>query len=205
MSEFLLQTEKLPRRSQRVALRILGWAGWKVRFAPLPGPRGVMIVYPHTSNWDFPIGVLAKWAVGVPIRWLAKDSLFTGIGGFFFGRLFRYWGGEPIERKAATGAIDRIAEHMRSADHFWLALTPEGTRGYRPYWRSGFYHIALAAQVPIAIAYIDYATRVLGVVDHFIPTGDVERDMDFIRNAFAGKQGYRQEWAGAITLQPPEK
>jgi len=174
MSDHLLYPEKLPRRSQRWALRLLAIIGWQVHFAPLPGPRGVIIVYPHTSNWDFPIGVMAKL------------------------------GGEPIERHASTGAIERIAQHMRDADWFWLALAPEGTRNYRANWRTGFYHIAMAAKVPLAIAYIDYATRVVGVVDHLDLSGDIDGDMERIRTAYAGRQGLRPDMAAPITLTPPK-
>lgn len=204
MSDYLLRPTELPRFSQRLALRVLNSIGWNVRATPFPGPRGVLIVYPHTSNWDFIIGVLAKWAVGMPIRWVAKDTLFTGVCGFFLGWLFRYWGGSPIERGAATGAIERIAEQMRGADQYWLGITPEGTRGYKPYWRSGFYHIAMAAQVPIIVCYLDFRTRIVGVVDHLVPTGDVEHDLAFIRKVYAGKEGYRPEFAGAIALPPPK-
>lgn len=204
MSDFLLLPEKLPRRTQRWSLRLLAAFGWHVHFAPLPGPRGVIVVYPHTSNWDFPIGVLAKWAVGVPIRWLGKEALFTGLCGMVFGRLFRLLGGEPIERHASTGAIDRLGQHIRDSDWYWLALAPEGTRNYRPNWRSGFYHIAMAARVPLAIAYIDYATRVVGVVDHLELSGDIEQDMERIRAAYAGRRGLRPELAAPITLAPPK-
>lgn len=204
MSDYLLVPEKLPRRSQRCALRLLAILGWHVHFAPLPGPRGVVIVYPHTSNWDFPIGILAKWAVGVPIHWLGKEALFSGLCGFLLGPLFRRMGGEPIERHASTGAIERLGQHIREADWYWLALAPEGTRNYRPHWRSGFYHIAMAAGVPLAIAYIDYATRVIGVVDHIDLTGDIEHDMERIRAAYAGRTGLRPELAAPIKLAPPK-
>lgn len=204
MPDYLLYPEKLPHLSQRLALRLLALFGWHVQFAPLPGPRGVVIVYPHTSNWDFPIGILAKWAVGVPIRWLGKEALFSGTCGLLFGRLFRHLGGEPIERRASTGAIERLGQHIRDSDWYWLALAPEGTRNYRPYWRSGFYHIAMAAKVPLAIAYIDYATRTVGVVDHVDLTGDIEFDMERIRAAYAGHQGLRPEMAAPITLAPPK-
>lgn len=201
MLSHLLIPRALPRLSQRIATRILSWFGWQVQFAPMPGPRGVMVVYPHTSNWDFIVGVLAKWAVGVPIRWLGKEALFSGAFGFCFGRLLRYLGGEPVERQASTGAIERLAQRMRGQENFWLALAPEGTRDYRPYWRSGFYHIALAAKVPVAIAFIDYATHRIGVLDHVDLCGDVEVDLAHIRAAYAGRQGLHPELAAPIRLQ----
>jgi 1-acyl-sn-glycerol-3-phosphate acyltransferase len=201
MSEHLLTADNLPSRLQRCAIRILGWFGWRLHFAPLPGPRGVIIFYPHTSNWDFPIGMLARIAIGVPIRWLGKEALFSGLCGLLFGRLMRRLGGEPIERQASTGAIERLGQRIRHADWFWLALAPEGTRNYRDSWRSGFYHIAKAAEVPLAMAFIDYPTRTIGVTEYMQLSGNVERDLEQIRAVYAGCRGYRAAMAAPIILQ----
>ena len=81
MSDYLQRPESLPTLRQRTALRVLGLFGWKVYFKPLPDPHGIAVVYPHTSNWDFPIGLIAKWALDTPFSWLAKDSLFRGAMG----------------------------------------------------------------------------------------------------------------------------
>ncbi len=197
----LLIPGALARRSQRIAARLLGLIGWHVHFAPLPGPCGVIVVYPHTSNWDFIVGMLAKVAVGVRIRWLGKEALFSGVFGFFFGRLMRRWGGEPVVRSMSTGAIERLAQRMHAADWFWLAITPEGTRSYRPYWRSGFYHIALAADVPVALAFIDYEHKAIGVVEHIRLSGEVDADMARIRDAYADCRGLRPEWAAPVVLR----
>jgi len=134
----LVRPEALPTWRQRTALRLLNAIGWQFHFKPLPGPHGIAVVYPHTSNWDFPVGLLAKWAVGLHFRWLAKDTLFRGP----MGPLMRYWGGVAVDRSAPQGAILRLAQTMRASDWFWLANTPEGTRSYRPHWKSGFYRIA---------------------------------------------------------------
>lgn len=198
----LLVPSALPRLSQRVAARLLGLFGWHVHFAPLPGPCGVFVVYPHTSNWDFVVGMFAKIAVGVKIRWLGKEALFSGpFFGFWFGSLMRRMGGEPVVRSSSTGAIERLAQRMHAADSYWLAITPEGTRSYRPYWRSGFYHIALAAKVPVAIAFIDYAHKQIGFVDHIRLTGEVEADMARIREAYADCRGLHHELAAPIVFK----
>lgn len=193
----------LPRLSQRIGARVLGLIGWHVHFAPLPGPCGVFVVYPHTSNWDFVVGMFAKLAVGVPIRWLGKEALFSGVFGFLFGRLMRRFGGEPVVRSTSTGAIERLAERMHAADQFWLAITPEGTRSYKPYWRSGFYHIALVANVPVGLAFIDYAHKEIGVVEHIRLTGDVEADLARIRQSYADCGGLYPELAAPITFKAP--
>jgi hypothetical protein len=136
MTDHTLTARSVSTPLQRFAIRALGCVGWRVSFAPLPGPRGIIIVYPHTSNWDFPIGLLAKWATGLRVRWLGKEALFRGLCGATLGPLFRACGGEPIERGANTGAIERLAQRIKAADEFWLALAPEGTRKYRDTWRS---------------------------------------------------------------------
>jgi 1-acyl-sn-glycerol-3-phosphate acyltransferase len=198
MNDHLLTPQKLPTIWQRCALRALMLLGWRLYFAPLPGPRGVIIVYPHTSNWDFFIGVLGKWAVGLPFHWLGKEALFQGVAGTLIGPLLRALGGEPIERRASTGAIERLAKRIQAADWYWLALTPEGTRSFRDKWRSGFYHIALAAQVPLVAATFDYASKTIRVETVIALTGDKEADRAAIAAAYAGKQGYKPENAGTI-------
>ena len=201
LQQDFLQPGDLPTWRRRSALRVLQLFGWRVRFRPLPGPRGIVVVYPHTSNWDFPIGLFAKWALDLPFRWLAKDSLFRGP----LGKVMRYLGGEPVDRSTTSGTIERQAQRMLAADWYWLAITPEATRSYRPNWRSGFYHLALAAQVPLLLVYIDYPSKVLGVVDHLYLTGDRDADMAAIAAVYAGHQGLHPEDAAPIVLseKPP--
>ncbi|MDL2355514.1 MAG: 1-acyl-sn-glycerol-3-phosphate acyltransferase [Pseudomonadota bacterium] len=193
-----LRPAALPTLAQRTSLRILHLFGWRVRFKPLPGPHGVAVVYPHTSNWDFFVGLLAKWAVGLPFRWLGKEALFKGP----MGVMMRRWGGMPVERGAATGATERLADTMRAADWCWIALAPEGTRSYRPYWRSGFYHLALAARVPLLIVYIDYPNKLLSVVDTLDLSGDQQRDMAAIAAVYQGHHGLHPELEAPIVLAP---
>lgn len=98
MADHYLTTRTVSTPLQRFAVRALALFGWRVNFAPLPGPRGVLIVYPHTSNWDFIIGLLAKWATGVQVHWLGKEALFRGVCGKVLGPFFRACGGEQIGR-----------------------------------------------------------------------------------------------------------
>lgn len=203
MSDYVLQPASLPTRGQRTALRLLQLFGWRMRFKPLPGPHGVAVVYPHTSNWDFVIGLLGKWTLGLPFRWLGKESLFKGLTGKTLGRMMRSWGGVPVERGQSTGATARLAATMQAEPWFWLALAPEGTRSYRPNWRSGFYHLAVAAKVPLLIVYIDYPNKELGVVDCIDLTGDPSIDMAAVAKAYKGHEGLHPELAAPITLAPP--
>ena len=203
MSTDELQPAALPALGQRLSLRVLRMLGWRVLFKPLPGPHGVVVVYPHTSNWDFVIGLLGKWSVGLPFRWLGKESLFNGMTGKTLGVLLRRWHGIAVERRAATGATTRLAQNMLASDWCWIALAPEGTRSYRPNWRSGFYHLALAAKVPLLMVYMDYPNKTLGVVDTMMLTGDVEQDMAAIAAVFKGHHGLNPNAEAPIVLAPP--
>ncbi|MEV4781913.1 1-acyl-sn-glycerol-3-phosphate acyltransferase [Burkholderia sp. LMU1-1-1.1] len=196
MSDFELKPAALPTLAQRLSLRALNLVGWRVLYRPLPGPRGIMLIYPHTSNWDFPIGLLCKWALNLPFRWLAKDSLFKSP----LGKWFRAMGGEPVERGTPSGTIKTQAARMNAADWYWVGITPEGTRAYRPYWKSGFYHLALEAKVPLVLVYFDYPSKTLGLVDHVFLTGNQETDLAAIRAGFAGHQGLYPENAAPIVL-----
>jgi 1-acyl-sn-glycerol-3-phosphate acyltransferase len=189
----------------RFAIRALALFGWRISFADLPGPHGVIIVYPHTSNWDFIVGLLAKWAMGIQLKWLGKESLFRGVGGKLLGPFFRACGGEPIERGVSAGAIQRLATRIKAADYYWLALAPEGTRKYRDTWRSGFYHIALTAGVPLGVACIDYRTRQVRLVHYLTLSGDVDADLSSIREIYQGCRGLNPECASPINLAVKEQ
>jgi len=198
MSDYALRAAALPALRQRLALRLLQLFGWKMRYKPLPGPHGVAIVYPHTSNWDFVVGLLGKWALGLPFRWLGKESLFRGP----LARLMRSWGGVPVERSSSTGATERLAARMRESDWFWLALAPEGTRSYTPHLRSGFYHLAVMAKVPLVIVYLDYPNKELGIVDTIHLTGQPEIDLPAIAAAYHGHHGMHRALEAPICLAP---
>jgi 1-acyl-sn-glycerol-3-phosphate acyltransferase len=190
-------------RLARAALRLLGW---RLHFDGLPARQGVVIVYPHTSNWDFLIGLLAKWAIGFPLSFWGKDSLFKVP---LFGRWMRWVGGVPVDRSSPRGIVGDMVERMaaaRAADEFfWLALAPEGTRGYRDHWRSGFYQVALRAEVPLGLAYFDYVDRVVGVERFIRLSGDSAADMAAIVAHLGHRRGLRPELAAPIRLPPQNK
>ena len=185
----------------RLSRWLLARCGWQVVFDDLPGPKGILIVYPHTSNWDFVIGLLAKWSIGVPLRWVGKETLFRGLTGATLGRLLRLWGGRPVDRQQASGAVEQLAALMRSEPWFWLALSPEGTRRHQDHLRSGFYHLALALSVPVGLAYIDFARRRVGVEQFVTMTGDVQRDLALLRGHYADKRGRYPQRASTIAFR----
>jgi 1-acyl-sn-glycerol-3-phosphate acyltransferase len=184
-----------------IARALLAGVGWRVRFDGLPGPKGIAIVYPHTSNWDFLLGLLAKWSLGLPIRWIGKESLFRGLTGATLGRFMRLCGGRPVDRHHASGTVGQLATLMASEPWFWLGLAPEGTRAHTDHWRSGFYHLALQLELPVALAYIDYARREIGVTRFVRMSGDVERDLAGLRAFYADKVGRFPENASRIAFK----
>jgi 1-acyl-sn-glycerol-3-phosphate acyltransferase len=183
---------------------LLAAFGWRVDFDGLPAPKGILIVYPHTSNWDFVLGLLAKWSIGLPLRWVGKESLFRGLTGATLGRLMRLWGGRPVDRRHASGAVRQLAALMRSEPWFWLALSPEGTRKHQDHLRSGFYHLALEMQVPVGLAYIDFARRRIGVRKFVTLSGDEARDLALLEDYYADKTGRFPQRASTIAFRRAE-
>lgn len=187
----------------RFAYRILRWFGWRVAFdGHLPAPRGVIIAYPHTSNWDFPVGLLAIWTLNLPIRWIGKETLFMGWFGRMVGPILRRWGGRPVIRQMSTGAVEQLANTMLAEPDFWLALSPEGTRRRLPHWRSGFYHLARRAGVPVGLAYFDFPARTVGISGFVNLTGDAVHDMQEIARAYVGRHGRHPGQESPIALDP---
>lgn len=180
-------TEPTARRSllQRICVGLLRLFGWRCVTAPLPGPKGVIIVYPHTSNWDFILGVLYRFGTGLQANWMGKDSLFR----WPLRRLFLRMGGVPVNRRAATGFIGAAVQKYADSDWLWLALAPEGTRSHTDHLKSGFYQIALGAGVPCGLGYIDYGTRTLGIADFVTFSGDPAADLETLRAFYADKRG----------------
>jgi 1-acyl-sn-glycerol-3-phosphate acyltransferase len=188
--------EGRPTFPQRCARLLLRSFGWRSVFASLPSPKGIIVLYPHTSNWDFIIGVLYKIGAGLPARWMGKDTLFR----WPFRRLLLRIGGIPVNRRERSGLVDAMLAEFARNERMWLAVTPEGTRSRTDHWKSGFYRIALAAGLPIGLGYIDYATRTVGVDTYLNLTGDPTQDFARIRAFYAGKQGRRPENTGEIRL-----
>lgn len=171
-------------------------------FDGLPGRQGVLIVYPHTSNWDFVVGILAKWSIGIPVVFWGKASLFRIP---LFGRWLRWLGGMPVDRSTPQGAVATMVERLRQArarDEFmWLALAPEGTRRRSDSLRSGFYGVAVQAGVPLGLAYLDFARREVGLAHFLRLCGEPSADMAAIAARLGHHRGRRSEWAAPIRLK----
>lgn len=174
----------------RLAGAILRLAGWKLDFAGFPALQGVVVVYPHTSNWDAVVMFLAKSACGVKVQFWGKDTLFRIP---IFGAWLRWFGGMPVKRTNREGVVQQalalFAQRKAAGQYFWLGLAPEGTRKYLPGWRSGFYHTALSAQVPLCLLRLDYSKREISIRHFMRLTGDVRADMAHIASVYQGAQG----------------
>lgn len=181
--------------------RVLRLGRWRTVGEVPPLPKLVIIGAQHTSNWDFPVGMLAARALGVKIRFLGKHTLFRRPFGWFF----RMLGGIPVDRSRPGGIIAQMVEAFASADRLVLALAPEGTRSQRPYWKSGFYEIAHAAQVPILLVALDGDRREIRVGPTMEATGDVSADMDRIRAFYASVRGIKPERAGRVRLKAEDE
>jgi 1-acyl-sn-glycerol-3-phosphate acyltransferase len=176
---------------------VLKMFGWRVVSTPPPAPKGVVIIYPHTSNWDFILGVLARSVLGLRMHWVGKHSLFS----WPFETIMRALGGVPVDRRSAHGLVEQLQKEFERYEQFFLTITPEATRSRTDHWKSGFYHIARALDVPLGMACIDYGKREVNLTRWYTLTGDVEHDLTQIRAAYAGCRGKRPELAGEIRFR----
>jgi len=171
--------------------------GWRAEGSLDDLPKCVLVVAPHTSNWDFPVMLALAIALRIKATWMGKHTLFRPP----FGWLMRWLGGLPIDRGARHNVVEQAVESFRTRDRLVLAVLPEGTRKRTPYWKSGFYHIAMGAKVPIALGYADYRRKVGGIGRVIVPSGDVDADMTLIREFYSGMTGKRPEQFGEIRLK----
>jgi 1-acyl-sn-glycerol-3-phosphate acyltransferase len=207
MNDFAHQTPiHFPLTARPWAAWVLKAMGWQLESEGFPGPCGVAIVYPHTSNWDFVIMILAKWAIGVPARFMAKDSLFKIP---LMGRWLRYVGGLAIDRQSPHGVVTQVVQtfqaHQRAGEPLWLGITPEGTRSLVPSWRSGFYQIALEAQLPLGLVELDYAQKRVTFTSFLRLTGDLAHDIERVQSVYGRVQGKYPDRAAPIVWQVKER
>ena len=181
----------------RFARWLLSVTGWRLVGEAPPGDKYVVILYPHTSNWDFPLSILSAWGLNVPVAFLAKDSLFKPpIGG-----IMRALGGIPVRRAANENLVAQVTRLVAERPKVALSLAPEGTRKKTDHWKSGFYHIALESKLPVVLGFIDGATRTLGFGPRIELTGDKARDLETFRAFYADKRGLNPDQAGTITFR----
>lgn len=185
--------------SQKFWYQILRLFGWSM-FGELPDlPKYVAIFAPHTSNWDVILLLVASRAVDLPFpHWIGKHTLFWGPMGWLWRRL----GGMPLNRGASRDFVLQIVAEFQRRDRMILGISPEGTRRHTDYWRSGFYHIAHGAGVPVVMVSADYARKVGRMAKPLWLTGHVEADMAQIAAFYAGVKGLHPQNQGPVRLRP---
>lgn len=169
------------------SLVYLRLAGWKVQGAlPAQAHKSVFIAAPHTSNWDLPYTLMVAFALRLNIHWMGKASIFR----FPFGGLMRWLGGIAVDRSQSNNLVAACAQAITSSGTaIQLVIPPEGTRAKTRYWKIGFYHIAVAAKVPIVMAYMDYRRKISGLGPLLRPSGNLEADMVTIKAFYEPFQG----------------
>ncbi len=163
---------------------------WKaVDEAPPDIDKAVLLVAPHTSNWDFPIGRLYAWIAKIPIRFLIKKELYFWPLGPILDKL----GGVPVDRKKSRNTVDVVADLFDEYNRIYIAVTPEGTRKLSKDWKKGFYFIAHKANVPILLSFIDYNHRIVGMGKPLKTSGDIDADMGKIMDFYRDKNAKHPE------------
>jgi 1-acyl-sn-glycerol-3-phosphate acyltransferase len=171
--------------------------GWKTEGGVPQPPRCVVIAAPHTSNWDAFIMITAAYIFRVKIAWFVKQEVFF----FPLGVIVRFFGGIPIDRSKRTNMVGQAIEQLSTSDHLIVAVPPEGTRKHSPHWKTGFYHIAHGAGVPIVLGYIDYGRKVAGLGPAFVTTGDIEADFEVFRDFYAKVTPRFPEHRGTVAVR----
>jgi 1-acyl-sn-glycerol-3-phosphate acyltransferase len=170
-----------------LALLAMRLFGWKFTGEDFPTERKfVLIVAPHTSNWDFPVGVMAMYAIGLRGTFLGKDSLFKGP----LGPLMRFLGGFPVDRASKNDVVTQTVDLVKRLDRVIIVLSPEGTRKRTERWRTGFYWIAHNAGIPICPVAFDFKRKEFRFFPLFRTTGDAERDVNLLRSYFSPEMAF---------------
>ncbi|MBT8402003.1 MAG: lysophospholipid acyltransferase family protein [Rhodothermia bacterium] len=191
MTAFPALPDSVPRRGRhwlkKLGRNLLSVSGWQIdgNFPDLK--KFVVIAAPHTSNWDFVIGLSTAFATDIDAHWIGKHTIFT----WPFGGLFKRLGGIAVNRAKTTGLVPQVVQEFRRNEEFVLAIAPEGTRSKVERWKSGFYQIALQAEVPVVCAYFDYPRRTVGIGKVVYPSGDYEADLADITAFYSHFKGRR--------------
>lgn len=181
-----------------ISKAILSLFGWKIEGAyPHHIPKKVLAVMPHTSNWDFPLGLLVRSAVGADIQYIGKSSLFKPPHGF----LFRWLGGVPVDRSKRNGFVDAMVHLFNTRQKLTIVIAPEGTRKKVDQLRTGFYHIARRAGIPIILTQFDYPSKTVRFGAPFYPSDDMAADFHAIYDYFRGITGKHPE----LGFTPPDE
>jgi len=186
---------------KNLSLFFLRMLGWKVEGRAPDYPKYVLILAPHTSNWDLPFILAILHALGINFYWFGKKEIFRWpVGGFF-----KWLGGIPVIRSSRQNMVQKTVEIIQSCEEIIIGVAPEGTRSTAKYWKTGFYHIAHQAQIPIVFAFLDYGCKVGGIGPTMKPTGDIDKDMKIIRQFYSGITAKYPHQMGEIAFKPQDE
>ena len=188
---------RVPRWGILLGRVLCWWMGWKPVGDYPTVPKALFLASPHTSLWDGIIMVSIAWAMGVRLSWITKKETVR----FPLRRFMTFFGAVPVDRTKRSDTVAQVAEQFKERRGMYLAIAPAGTRKKRDYWKSGFYHMARQANVPIICGYLDYARKEGGIRDIVVLTGDVAADMDRIRGVYAGIEACYPELQTRIRLR----
>jgi len=178
-----------PRRGNRLtrgaAQLILALFGWRLEGTMPDLPKLMLIGAPHTSNWDWVLGMVVIWALGLRVYWLGKHTVFGWPAGIFL----RWLGGVPVNRRGTQGVVAKTVAEYEQRDKFWLTILPTGTRTRGAVWKTGFYHIAQGAEIPILPFKFDYGHRIIYFGPLFHLSDDITADIDELQSLFVGVRG----------------
>ena len=163
-----------------ISIVILKILRWQTRGGELPHQKFVLIGAPHTSNWDFPLMLMVVLKLRLRVFWMGKHTLFP----FPFSGFMKWLGGIPINRSASHNVVRETVRQFKENKDLVVLVPPEGTRSKVARWKTGFYHIANMAEVPILMGYVNAEKKEAGFADFFYPTGDVEGDLEKIREFY---------------------
>lgn len=175
--------------------------GWRITGALPPVSKAVIIAAPHTSGWDLPHMLAAAYVLGIRPAWLGKRELFR----WPFGGFMRWLGGIPIDRSRSSDVVQQAVDRFGTQETLFLVVPPSGTRSRAPRWKSGFYHIARGANVPVVCSFLDYRHRVAGIALVFTPSGDIPADMDRVRAVYEGVSGKYPERTTPVRLREEDE
>lgn len=175
---------------------LLKCSGWKVAGKAPELKKYVMIAAPHTTNWDFYYTMLISFAMGIKIYWMGKDTLFRWPAGYFF----KWMGGLSINRSKSSNVVAQCVAAFERSDRLIVVIPPEGTRSKARYWKTGFYHIAHGAGVPIALGFLDFRLKKGGIGPTLMPTGDIDEDMKLIKSFYSNVSGKYLDLTSDVSL-----
>lgn len=171
--------------------------GWEIEGGPPPVEKAVVVAAPHTSNWDLPFSLAIAWSLDVDIQWVGKHTLFELP---VWGDFLRALGGIGVDRRAKNDAVKAIADVVKQRDRILLIVPPEGTRGVAKRWKTGFYWIAVEAEVPIVLGFLDYGRKRGGLGELLHPTGDIAHDFELLREFYRDVKGKHPARQGDVSL-----